>query len=351
MIICLIGLRHLSEKEKAIIMKTAKIIFTLVLTFLNVGCQTLAGNNNLTPTKVNAVSTTSVDIAITPSFSPTPERLTPTALPLISDNNTKEILESFVKGNGGCKLPCVMGLTPGLSENTELNAFINYFQDNTREAENRINDIDVWTYIKNEQGGMSLRFFEDNKSISIGLGYITDGGKVNRIFLSGESYQHLDGGVKKQFGNLNFNILLNQFTLAEILNLYGPPTQILIRPFPNDLGHPSPPAQYTFDFVLVYPENGFLIQYISERTQQGKYFVGCPTKPYSLNISTWSPKTPLNLVDAVEYFSNIDGISNQNISAFKLIEEVTSLNNAQFYEIFRNPNSNECVETHKELWP
>ena len=331
-------------------MRTIKVIFTLLLALLTGACQSPV-SNNFTPTEIEAFSTPSVDVPVTPSPSPTQARPTPTTLPSISANDIKEILESFVQNNGGCKLPCIMGLTSGLSENTEVNAFIRYFQNNTREAENQINDIDVWSYIKSKEGGISLRFFEKNKSVSVGLGYITDGGRVKQILLSGESYHHLEAGVKKQFGDPYFNILLSQFTLVEILNLYGPPAQILVRPFPNDPGRPSPPAQYTFDFVFVYPNNGFLIQYIAERTERGKYFVGCPTKPYSLNISAWNPNTPLNLVDAVEYFSNIDGVNSQNVSAFKSIEDATSLNIRQFYEIFRNPNSNECIETPKELWP
>lgn len=325
-------------------MRTLNITFILLLALLIGACYSSVSNDSV-PTKIDGFSTSTPPPPLNPEIPP------PTSLPTISANNSKEILESFVQENGGCKLPCIMGLTPGMSENTEVNSFMQYFQKNTREAENQINNISIWSYLENDQGGISLRFFENNRSVSIGLGLIVDGSKLNQLLLSGESYQHLEGGAKKQFGDLYFNDLLRQFTLMEILNLYGLPTQILVRPFPDDPGHPSPPAQYTLDFVLVYPEKGFLIQYISERTERGKYFVGCPTKPYSINISAWDPNTPLNLVDAVEYFSNIDGINSQNVSAFKAVENVTSLSIRQFYEIFRNPNSNECIETPKELWP
>jgi hypothetical protein len=125
----------------------------------------------------------------------------------------------------------------------------------------------------------------------------------------------------------------------------------LIRPVTDDPGRPSPPAQYTFSFVLVYPKNGFLIEYISERRESEEFFVGCPTKPYSLNISAWNPNTSHNLGDAVEFFSSIDGINNQNVSAYKSLEDVTAHNISQFHEMFRDPNSSECIETLKELWP
>lgn len=303
------------------------------------------------PTKVGTSSSSANDISITSTPLLISEKPTPTFLPEISANNTKEILERYVRENGGCRLPCIMGLTSGLSENPEVNAFIQYFQQNAREAENLTDDINIWSYLEGDQGGVSLRFFEENKSVSIDLGFITNGGKVSQILFGGESYQHLEVGAKTQFGDPYFNSLLREFTLSNVLNVYGLPSQILIWPFPDSPGRPSPPAQYTFSFVLLYTEKGFLAQYTSERKERDNYFVGCPTEPHSLDISAWDPKVHLDLMDAVKYFSNIDGINSQNASVFKALEDVTSLNIREFYEVFRATGTTECIETLKDLWP
>lgn len=331
-------------------MRISKFFFILALASFIVACHPPATENSI-PTKISTPATFENDISITPTPLLIPERPTPTILPAISADNTKETLERYIKENGGCKLPCIMGLTPGLSENPEVNAFIEYFQQNAREAENLTDDVNIWSYLESSQGGISLRFFEENKSVSIGLGFIIDRDKVSQILLGGESLQYFDGGAKTQFGDPYFNSLLREFTLSSVLSVYGPPSQVLIWPFPDSPGRPSPPAQYTFSFVLLYTEKGFLVQYTSERKERDNYFVGCPTEPHSLDISAWDPKVPLDLINAVKYFSNVDGINSQNASVFKALEDVTSLNIMEFYEVFRATGTTECIETLKDLWP
>lgn len=333
-------------------MRTNKVLFILLLTSYIGACRFPAIEKPV-PTKFGTSSSTSTnDISITSTPLLIPEKPTPTFLPEILANNTKEILEKYVRENGGCRLPCIMGLTLGLSEKPEVNAFIQYFQQNAREAENLTDDINIWSYTESSQGGISLRFFEEEKSVSIGLSYIMSGSNINRILLGGESYQYLEsGGAKKRFGDPYFTALLSGFSLPSILNFHGPPSQVLIWPHPNSPGRPSPPAQYTFSFVLVYTEKGFLVQYISERKERDNYFVGCPTEPYSLDISAWDPKVSLDLIDAVEYFSNVDGVNSQNTSVFKSLEDASTLNIREFYDMFKKTDATECIETPKELWP
>jgi hypothetical protein len=135
-----------------------------------------------------------------------------------------------------------------------------------------------------------------------------------------------------------------------LLETYGQPEQIIIRPFPDDQGYPSPPAQYTFDFVLFYPEQGFVAEYVSVRDTKGKDFIGCPTKSYRTQLSTWNPYEAGSIKEAIKYFTNLDGISTENIGEYKQLQDVTSLSITDFYNMFRIPNSSDCVETPKELW-
>ena len=192
--ICLIGLGHLGRDEKALKMRV--VFFILLLALLTGACQAPV-SSNIVPTNTDLSSTPSEGEPIT-VFPSTTQATTPTKLPSISANNTKEVLESFVQNNGGCQLPCVMGLTPGLSGTSESDVFIQYFRGNAREAENLTNDIGVWSYLENNQGGISLRFFEENKSVSIGMAFIKSGSSIRQILVSGESYQYLEsGGAKK----------------------------------------------------------------------------------------------------------------------------------------------------------
>jgi len=337
-------------------MKKKTIIANLLLGLLIFGCQpsttmpTHSPNTIATfPAKLAPTASVIASITIIPTASQTPEPLTPTPLPTISAGTTKESLTQFVQENGGCQLPCVLGLTPGLSDKMMGQGFVHDFQDNANGLKNKVN---ILGSTKNNQGGILLMFIDSDKSVSITLDYFLDGNTINQILLSGSSSQTLEGGgAKKQFGLPYFDTLLSAFTLPQILATYGLPSQILVRPFPDYVGHPSPPAQYTFAFILLYPDKGFLVEYISERLEQNGFFVGCRTKPYSLNLSAWDPNEPLTLLEAVQNLSGLEGISDQNAEAFKPMEDVTALSTKDFYEIFKNANSEACIKTPKELWP
>lgn len=190
---------------------------------------------------------------------------TPTNLPSVSPETRKDVLTSFVQENGGCQLPCILGLTPGISNQLEANSFVRYFQINSREAEDQMNNISIDAFVDKDWLGASLRFFENKVNVSVSLASQITEGKVERVMFFGQAMQLMDVGAKKLFGDLYYDELLQSFSLSTILEAYGQPDQIIIRPFPDDLGHPSPPAQYTFSFVLFYPKQGFTVEYISVR--------------------------------------------------------------------------------------
>lgn len=274
----------------------------------------------------------------------------PTNLPPMSTENRKAVLTSFVQENGGCQLPCILGLTPGISSQLAVNSFVRYFQINSREAEDQINNISIYAFADKEWSGADLRFFENRVNVSVSMASQITDGKVERIMFGGQAMQLMDVGAKKLFGDLYYEDLLKSFSLSTILEVYGRPGQIIIRPFPDDLGHPSPPAQYTFDVVLFYPKQGFVAEYISVRAEDGDNFIGCPTKSYTTRIASWNPAESMSLTEAIKYFSNLDGISETNIREYKQLQDVTSLSLAEFYNVFRMSNTSDCIKTPKELW-
>jgi hypothetical protein len=93
------------------------------------------------------------------------------------------------------------------------------------------------------------------------------------------------------------------------------------------------------------------VEYISVRNEQNGNYVGCPNESYALQISGWAPGSSVSLEDAVQHFSNYDGITFANYYVYQPIENVTTVDLAQFYEKFTLPGSDECVETPVGLWP
>jgi|GEM_PF-6188781 len=332
-----------------LIMNKLKTLFTfIVLVSLFVGCNSSSETETILPT---SEPPTSIALPSVPNTSLPP---TPTSLPLISDDSPKIALSVYVQQNGGCRLPCLLGLSPGLSDRSAVDAFVNYFERNAIETENRIDSVDIYTYTSNERGGVRIIFWEQYTSLYIGLGYMLEDNQIKIISFFAQALLYKDdedNSAEKSFGNPYFSKLLSDFTLQKILTTYGEPSQILIRPYPNIPGYPSPPAQYIFNFALYYPELGFLIDYIVIREEQSEYYMGCPTQPYLLELVSWDPDDLLSVNEVAFYITNGEGMSAEYVGGFRPIEEVTSISITEFYSEFSNPDSKECVQSLKALWP
>lgn len=332
-------------------MKKKILIVTFLLGWVVSGC--LATNATPAPIPIKIIKTsmpTQTPIQLTDSSTPVVLAI-PANLPPLSIENRKDTLTSLVQENGGCQLPCIFGITPGVSDTLTVKGFIKYFGANSREADNQIDDISIDTYSNYDWTGVYLRFFENRVDVSIGLAIQIANDKVKRMEYSGHAMQLMDIGAKKLYGDPYYDSLLKSFSLSSILNTYGQPEQIIIRSVPDDFGHPSPPAQYTFSFVLFYPRQGFVVEYIAVRAESENDYVGCPTKSYVTNISSWNSNESTSITEAVEHFSNLDGISKVNIGEYMQLQDVTPMSIEDFYNTFKIQNSDECVHTPKENWP
>ncbi len=107
------------------------ILIILILGLLT-GCSgsTITSSN---PTEITS-STSLPDSVVTQTPSPNATVMPEiTSLPSLQPNNVKETLSSFVRNNGGCKLPCLMGITPG-EDYKSVESFGNYFINNTQQS-------------------------------------------------------------------------------------------------------------------------------------------------------------------------------------------------------------------------
>ena len=275
----------------------------------------------------------------------------PTPIASLSIENRKEVLTGFVQENGGCQLPCIFGITPGISDHTAVDALISYLRINSRKTDDQTNNINIDTFTNENSNGARMNFYENKVNVGIIFSAHVVDSKVEGITFSGQALQMIDIGAIKLFGNQYYDDLLKPFSLSTVLEIYGQPDQILIRPFPDHEGYPSPPAGYTFDFVLFYLKQGFVAEYIAVRAEAGSNFVGCATKSYITQISSWNPDESISMTEAIKYFSNLDGIYEANISEYKQLQDVTSLSITDFHNMYRISDSSECVQTPKELWP
>jgi hypothetical protein len=314
-----------------------------------------------TPTTVVITPDKKIDLTLTPTSSlvhptrtktPTLES-TSTPLPIISTDTAKEILTRFMQDNGGCQLPCVLGLIPGTSSRSAVDSFMEYFQLHSHNSDEQMDNLEVDSYQKKGQGGIDLLFWKNRIRIQFVLDYLLVEDKVSRIIFGVEAFQHSGQGANEiahqLYDHPYYYELASAFTLPQILQTYGAPSQILIRPLPTDPEFPQN-TQYPFDFILYYPEQGFLVEYIAIRTDTSSSYSGCPTKSI-IEISAWDPKETVSLEDAMGGFSRTGSVNPSNLSNFKPIQDVTTYTVQSFYETFRDPRIQKCIQTSKKLWP
>lgn len=337
-------------------MNKKTFLIILPLAILLTACYPLARSAQ-TPEPMVLPTTITPSASIPPVLAtPSPTaRPTPTALPPFSTDTAKSVLGRFVQENGGCQLPCILGLTPGVSNQVDLDSFIQYFQEHAHDSRDLVDNVNVEFYVEDAQRFASVYFFTNTVGVSVHGAYEVSQGVIRRASLSSASMQYFeisitsDVGAKILYGDPSFMELLNAFTLPQVLNTYGLPAQVFIRPYPDYPSRPSPPAQYTFSFVLDYSEQGFLIEYIAKRQAQGRQYFGCPSQPANVRIIAWNPSL-LSSEQALRDFPYLE-INLENWYLYQPIEKVSTMSIEQFAEIFKDAATQECVFTQKEIWP
>jgi hypothetical protein len=306
-----------------------------------------------TPTSLPALP-----IPITPSRNPT-VAIGATALPPLLPDNAKDVLSLFVRNNGGCELPCLMGLTPGES-NESIEAFGNYFVKNTQQSSDQMDNVEIIGHMDDDSGGALLAFWDNHIRVQIGVGarLTTDKEQIDHVTLSASVYEHFEDSNGIPVARLlqvhpYFDNLLKRFSLLSTLVEYGVPTEIWIYPFPEDLGYSYNSSTYPFVFVLIYKDVGFAIEYIGIVKDDGEYLTGCPNVD-NIKISTWSPQTKqaITISDVSQYFSGLEGLSPSNASFFKPLQTATSHTIKDFSDTYKSTNKEKhCIQTPRHLWP
>jgi hypothetical protein len=155
--------------------------------------------------------------------------------------------------------------------------------------------------------------------------------------------------IETIYGEPFFFQVLSYYMLNNLLSEYGPPSTVLIAPFPDDPQYPNE-ENIPFSIVLFYPEKGILAQYIMPKEKDNGNLTGCPSKVGYVDVVVWNPETNPPLKKIVSMLSG-PGINKLNVDYFKPVDEVTSMTMEEFYQTFEDPESTACLETAKEIWP
>jgi hypothetical protein len=206
--------------------------------------------------------------------------------------------------NGGCRLPCWWGLTPGITTWDEARQFLEQFSSIEKASFNISTQPGATPYV---------------------------------VYFPSPFGDHSDGALITVFDNIIQTIRIEPetaqlaFTLDQLLSDYGVPTSVLLRQTTvYDVNY----IPYTV--VLLYQDNRFLAIFHFSAPRWDNPVKLC--LDYGPIIDIWSPAeawTPAWIQQAIEY---------DNQRPFMTIDKAAGFDAASFHQRFKNPNSTPCFQ-------
>lgn len=316
-------------------MRVLKIIFllSLLLVILATGCAQ--------PTRSIVETSQSVNIATPMRTMTTPPTIVPTnslsAIPVLSEEKARAELLDLLADNGGCRLPCLLGITPGKTTYTEARAILLPFSGIS---------ISMNVSDDNSPDSVWLTYDEGDLRTFIKLSYLyANDGIINHIAFNAGEYKELAGNRSLVFDSKNFGERLHSYMLPGILSEFGKPASVVIQTYGKQIT-----GSGGFEIVLVYPDQGMLVHYVTQMQTVGVNARGCPANAeveLELNPSGDADAFAKSLDATIwEAFARLEPMDDPG---WKSIDKATSLSIEQFYETFREP-TDKCIDTPLKGW-
>lgn len=300
--------------------------YKLVVLLLSVlaACQPELAPNELVVTRDTLIisSTTALPTATREILTAAPtttqmllvETLVPTPIPPLSRGEKEAAALELYQTNADCKLPCWWGIVPGETEWQTAKLFLSTLA------------INISTGTQSE----SDPFFSAEVDIPVPESLSQYGFLRQTYFVRDEIIVKIT--LEGPWGTSNIG------TVSEILNNYGPPTEVLL----STLGYVFHAGDdYPFHIVLFYPEKGMLIRYFDDAELIDDHLTGCIQEDSGTPV-LWSPNLKLTFIEA---------LGKQNSAQYyKSLEEATDMDLETFYQTYLDPNTDVCIETPGELW-
>jgi hypothetical protein len=330
-----------------IIMHTIRYYFMLIIAFIAISCQSSeqvvekpSATTPLPPTSIPTFTATwtqtstlaptlTATTTLIPTFTLTPiptasntprPTATPslTPLPTLDPDAATTLVLELLDNNGGCRLPCWWGATPGQTRWDDIGPFFRSFA---------LDWFSSHDYLRAKSSYEVLYSFPGAINDQLHIFFATDKGIFDQAWIYlGDS---------------------QNYSLASILTTYGQPEEVWVtgkRPLSPD------EELLNMNVLLLYSQQGFAIAYSDEEFLDGENVYSCfyeiqyPRFPI---LWLWTPSSDvatLNEARDKKYISD-------NYPYYVPLAEVTDYDVATFYEIFKNPTHTECLETPANRWP
>lgn len=259
---------------------------------------------------------------------------TATTIPIMPEEEARAQLLDLLADNGGCRLPCLLGITPGKTTYTEARAILLPFTG-----------ISISTYLEDGVDSVWLTYDEGETRTFVELSYLyTNDGIINDIAFKTGEYKETSDERSPIYDSEIFGERLRPYMLTGILSEFGKPTSVVIHTSGKQIT-----GSGGFEVLLFYPEQGIFVHYTTQMETVGDNARGCPA----------NAQAELELYPSGDVDAFAKALS-QTIWAFawpelaenpswKSIDKATSMSLEQFYETFRHP-TDKCIETPLKGW-
>ena len=291
------------------------ILFSMV--FVLSGCisHTSVTEDDIPIPTETIIPSSTYSSTITPTSTIIPEP-TMTYMPALPTSEAIEKAIRLLQSNGGCKLPCFWGFTPGITTSQEIVSKMYEFHDIGGMGGVKIPNEDLTVVI---DVGTSLSENPDGSFRRLSVVYYVYGETAR--YTNKEDPFYKDGFYP---------------SLPTILSLYGMPQGVYVF---IDLGA-AQGLEDIFLLFLDYSDYGWRVMYQMPAICSENECYGCPVNA-SVIINSWEPGD----VKMAEEYGFADGTG---ITA--PIEEATNWTLNNFYESFSNSSFDSCIITYKDVF-
>jgi hypothetical protein len=195
---------------------------------------------------------------------------TPTAVSTLPVEDAPKRLLDLLLNNGGCHLPCLWGITPGKSTYQEAQATLIPFS--------ALSELTAFTP---DGGAIFPVYIEDDLIFNTIAGYnvdpLSDSQIVSMIGLQMRALKKEGNRFTEVFDWPFFSEQLGYYMLPDILTEYGGPTKVMVSTLAK---LPSSGVPGGFKILLLYPDQGILVNYTMQMRIAGENIMGCPSNAH-----------------------------------------------------------------------
>lgn len=262
-------------------------------------------------TETDMSSATPSQPATAPTFSPptwTPRpTLSPTwtPRPTLSPDSVRALITGLLSNNGGCRLPCWWGITPGRTTWQEARSFL----------ETMSPEIIVL-----RDGAYGITY--ENLPLSL-----SDSGV-------GGATVHVDQGIVQTIRTAVY------YPLEQVLQEYGKPNEIWVYADTQTINRYIP-----YTIALFYQDHGFLAVYEGTAEKEKRVEI-CPRRIDGIQSPwfLWNPALPVSFTEAGR--TVLLFVDKPSEGPFRPLQDVSELDVDTFFNIYVSPeNSDYCFET------